>query len=101
MPTERGLSKIWHGLQGVSRSGKGSEGSQQVTSAPQGWCCIIFVHRKMTSVALHAILRMTPALGFLASAPFMGYGGSTNATSLNARGGSCNLPWDIVVLDHA
>ncbi|KAK9817465.1 hypothetical protein WJX74_006245 [Apatococcus lobatus] len=71
--------------QGLCQSGAGSGMGQQQTSSPQGWCCIIFVQRKMTAIALHAVLRMTPALGFLKSAPFMGFGGSTTATSLNAK----------------
>lgn len=58
---------------------------QQAANSPYGWCCIIFVQRKMSAIALHAILHMTPALKFLRSAPFMGFGGTTSATSLNAK----------------
>lgn len=66
--------------------GNGVSGSkQQAANCPYGWCCIIFVQRKMTAIALHAILHMTPALKFLKSAPFMGFGGTTSATSLNSK----------------
>ena len=58
---------------------------QQAANSPYGWCCIIFVQQKMSAIALHAILQMTPALKFLRSAPFMGFGGTTSATSLNAK----------------
>ena len=72
-------------LQGLCQGADAPCTGQQEANPPHGWCCIVFVQRKMTAVALHAILRMTPALSFLISAPFMGFGGSTNATSLNAK----------------
>ncbi|KAK9856145.1 hypothetical protein WJX84_010015 [Apatococcus fuscideae] len=71
--------------QTVCQAGRSQESGTGPVTTPLGWCCIVFVHRKMTSVAIHAILCLTPALKFLTSAPFMGYGGSTTATTLNAK----------------
>ena len=60
-------------LQGAAQGSHGHGASgHQACSTPQGWCCIIFVERKMSCMAIDAVLRMTPALQFLASSRFMG-----------------------------
>lgn len=72
-------------MQAVGLNSLGEGNPSSASAARHGWCCIVFVQRKLTSIAVNAILRMTPAMSFLASAAFMGYGGSTNATSLDAK----------------
>lgn len=49
------------------------------------WSCIVFVTRKLAALAVDAVLRAAPGLGFLTAAPFMGYGGDTSAVSMDVK----------------
>lgn len=51
----------------------------------QSWSCIVFVTRKLAALAVDAVLRAAPGLGFLTAAPFMGYGGDTSAVSMDVK----------------
>jgi len=41
----------------------------------------VFAQRKLVVLALHALVAACPALGFLRSAPLMGYGSTGTATT--------------------
>lgn len=62
---------------------------QEVALADQpsrrSWSCIVFVTRKLATLAVDAVLRAAPGLGFLTAAPFMGYGGDTSAASMDVK----------------
>lgn len=49
------------------------------------WSCIVFATRKLATLAIDAVLRAAPSLGFLTAAPFMGYGGDTSAASMDVK----------------
>ena len=51
----------------------------------QSWSCIVFVTRKLATLAIEAVLRAAPSLGFLTTTPFMGYGGDTSAASMHVK----------------
>jgi hypothetical protein len=53
----------------------------------QSWSCIVFATRKLATLAIEAVLRSVASLGFLMTAPFMGYGGNASAASLPMKVG--------------
>ena len=53
----------------------------------QSWSCIVFATRKLATLAIEAVLRAAPSLGFLMTTPFMGYGGDTSAASMHVKVG--------------
>jgi hypothetical protein len=57
--------------------GRGAGGG----GAQRRWAAIVFAQRKLVVLALHALVAACPALGFLRSAPLMGYGSTGTATT--------------------
>lgn len=53
----------------------------------KSWSCIVFATRKLATLAIEAVLRAAPSLGFLMTTPFMGYGGDTSAASMHVKVG--------------
>jgi hypothetical protein len=76
-PPRRAASAPARPAQELCRAGDG----RGAGGVQRRWAAIVFAQRKLVVLALHALVSACPALGFLRSAPLMGYGSTGTATT--------------------